>query len=61
MAPRASGRQWERMKKIDGQMLKVNFVIYYDIDGMEAKQVLRLDEYSGDEEGSWVMLEVVDG
>ena len=30
-------------------MLKVNFVIYYDIDGMEAKQVLRLDEYNGDE------------
>ena len=48
-------------KKIDGQMLKVNFVIYYDIDGMEAKQVLRLDEYNGDEEGSWVMLEAVDG
>jgi hypothetical protein len=46
-------------KKIDGKMAKVNFLVYYDIDGSEAKQVLRLDEYNGDDEGSWVLLEAV--
>ena len=48
-------------KKIDGQREKVNFIVFYDIDGEEIKTVLRLSEYGGDDEGSWVMLEPVEG
>ena len=35
--------------------------IYYEIDDDEVCSVLRLDEYGGDEDFSWVMLEAVDG
>ena len=48
-------------KKIDGDNMKVNFIIFYDIDGEEIKTVLRLSEYGGDEVGSWVLLEAVTG
>ena len=36
---------------------KKNFSIYYDIDDETIETVLRLDEYGGDEEMSWVLLE----
>ena len=42
---------------IEGARLKVNFLVYYEIDQQTAKTVLRLDEYNGDQDGSWVLLE----
>ena len=50
-----------KKKKIDSEMLNVNLFIFYHIDGEEAKTVLRLDDYDGDDEGSWVLLEGVEG
>ena len=44
-------------KMIDQERVKVNFFVHYDIDDDTIKTVLRLDEYDGDEEGSWVLLE----
>jgi hypothetical protein len=44
-------------KKIDGQMEKVNFFIYYEIDGDEVKTVLRSSDYGGEGDGAWVLLE----
>ena len=45
-------------KKIDGQRVKVNFIIFYELDQETAKTALRLEDYGGeDEDGSWVMLE----
>ena len=44
-------------KKIDGQVEKVNFFIYYEIDGDEVKTVLRNSDYGGEGEGAWVLLE----
>ena len=34
-----------------------NFFVYYEIDEDEVKTVLRADEYDGDGDGSWVLLE----
>ena len=42
-------------------MTKVNFQIYYEIDDDEVKTVLRANEYDGEGEGSWVLLEAVGG
>ena len=42
---------------MEGERRKVNFLIYYEIDQQTAKTVLRLDEYNGDQDGSWVLLE----
>ena len=42
-------------------MTKVNFYIYYEIDEDEVKTVLRADEYDGDGDGSWVLLEHMGG
>ena len=42
---------------MEGERIKVNFLIYYEIDQQTAKTVLRLDEYNGDQDGSWVLLE----
>ena len=47
-------------KKIDEKREKVNFIIFYDIDGDEIKTMLRLDEYDGEDEGSWVLLEAAE-
>ena len=44
-------------KMEEGSMTKVNFHIYYEIDEDEVKTVLRADEYDGDGDGSWVLLE----
>ena len=40
-------------------MAKVNFNIFYEIDGQEVKTVLRRDEYGGDDDCAWVLLEAV--
>ena len=47
-------------KMIDTQSEKVNFYIYYEIDGEEVKTVLRSAEHGGDEDGAWVLLESVE-
>ena len=44
-------------KTIDGQREKVNFIVYYEIDGEEVKTVLRAADYGGEEDGAWVLLE----
>ena len=46
-------------KLADGSSAKKNFNIYYEIDGEEVGTALRADEYGGDEDFSWVMLEPV--
>ena len=45
----------------DGSTAKKNFNIFYEIDGEEVGCVLRADEYGGDEDFSWVLLESVEG
>ena len=45
-------------RKIDDERVKVNFLIYYAIDDNVVPTVLRLEEHGGQEESSWVMLEV---
>ena len=44
---------------MEGERIKVNFLIHYEIDQQKAKTVLRLNEYNGDEDGAWVLLEAV--
>ena len=44
-------------KMIDGERTKVNFLVHYEIDQDTVKTVLRLEEYGGDEEGAWVLLD----
>ena len=34
-----------------------NFYIGYEVDDDEVATVLRLDEYGGEDEGSWLLLE----
>ena len=34
-----------------------NFYVYYEIDDDEVPTALRLNEYDGDDEFSWVLLE----
>ena len=35
-------------------------IVFFDIDGEETKTALRLDEYGGEDEGSWVLLEAIE-
>ena len=42
---------------IDGARSIVNFKVFYDLDQETAKTVLRLDDYGGYKDGSWVLLE----
>ena len=44
-------------KVMEGERIKVNFI--NEIDQQKAKTVLRLNEYNGDEDGAWVLLEAV--
>lgn len=45
-------------KKIDGERVTTNFVIFYELDQQTVKTALRLDDFGGeDEDGSWVLLE----
>ena len=39
-------------KKMDGEKVMVNFHIFYEMDQLTAKTVLRLNEYNGDEDDS---------
>ena len=48
-------------KTIEGERIKVNFLVFYEIDQQTAKSALRLDEYNGDEDASWVLLEADTG
>jgi len=48
-------------KLADGNTAKKNFNIFYEIDGEEVASVLRADEYGGDEDFSWVLLEPAEG
>ena len=48
-------------KLIEGERIKVNFIVYYESDQQTAKTVLRLDEYNGDQDASWVLLEADTG
>lgn len=43
-------------RKVDGERCNVNFHIYYEIDDQTVPTVLRLDEYDGQDENSWVLL-----
>ena len=44
-------------KVMEGERVKVNFLIHYEIDQQTVKTALRLDEYDGDEDAAWVLLE----
>ena len=46
-------------KMLEDTRTPVNFWIYYEIDQEKVKTVLRLDEYGGDENSSWVLLDPV--
>ena len=48
-------------KVMEDERVKVNFIIFYEIDQQTVKTVLRLNEYNGDEESSWVLLEADTG
>ena len=48
-------------KTLDGERAKVNFLVHYEIDRETVKTVLRLDEYNGDDDMSWVLLDAVGG
>ena len=43
---------------MDGEV--VNFYVHYEIDGDTSKYVLKLDDYGGNDENSWVLLEVAE-
>ena len=43
-------------KTIDGERVKVNFLIFYEIDQQTVKTVLRLDDYDSE----WVLLSSLD-
>ena len=45
--------------QVDGKT--VNFFVHYEIDNDTSKHVLMLDNYGGDAEESWVLLEPVPG
>ena len=45
--------------QVDGET--VNFFVHYEIDNDTSKHVLMLDNYGGDAEESWVLLEPVPG
>ena len=47
-------------KKVGEERVKVNFIIYYEIDDQEIKTVLRAEEYGGDDYMSWVLLAAAD-
>ena len=56
-AGEGAGIQTKTQKLADGSSAKKNFNIYYELDGEEVGTALRADEYGGDEDFSWVMLE----
>ena len=52
------GANGDRRKTMDGEV--VNFYVHYEIDGDTSKHVLKLDDYGGNDENSWVLLEEVE-
>ena len=46
-------------KMVEGERVKVNFLIFYEIDQQDVKTVLRLAEYGGDEDMSWILLDMI--
>jgi len=44
-------------KTLNEGKVKVNFIVFYEIDQQSIKTVLRLDEYGGEEDMSWRLLE----
>ena len=52
------GANGDRRKTMDGEV--VNFYVHYEIDGDTSKHVLKLDDYGGNDENSWVLLEVAE-
>ena len=48
-------------KVIEGERIKVNFLIHYEMDQSTVKTALRLDEYASDDDSAWVLLEAVAG
>ena len=55
---RGRGANGDRRKTMDGEV--VNFYVHYEIDGDTSKHVLKLDDYGGNDENSWVLLEVAE-
>ena len=48
----------DRRKKMDGEV--VNFYVHYEIDGDTSAHVLKLEDYGGNDENAWVLLEEVE-
>ena len=48
-------------KMVEGERAKVNFLVHYEIDQETVKTVLRLEEYNGHDDMSWVLLDAVGG
>ena len=49
-------------RMIEEQRTPANFWVYYEMDEEKVKTVLRLEEYGGEEDMSWVLLEpITDG
>ena len=44
-------------KKIEDQRVKVNFWLFFEIDQQTIKTCLRLEEYGGDDDFAWVLLD----
>lgn len=58
--PAQQGRsllQDDGRKESDGELYHL---LCNDLDGEEIKTVLRLDEYNGEDEGSWLLLEAIE-
>ena len=45
----------------EGRKRTADMSFFYEIDGEEVGSVLRADEYGGDEDFSWVLLELAEG
>ena len=50
-------RNFDGRHKMDGAT--ANFYVHYQVDDDEVATVLSLDEYDGDDEASWLLLESV--
>ena len=46
-------------KKIEGQRVKVNFYLFFQVDQETVKTCLRLEEYGGDDDFAWVILDEI--
>ena len=48
----------EAGRRPDGEV--VNFYVHYEIDGDTSAHVLKLEDYGGNDENAWVLLEEVE-